>query len=208
MSYFPVRSYDNAGDFARAYFEEIARAASSLDWEALTRAAAILAACVGRGGYIYTCGNGGSAAVANHLVCDCLKGARTGSTVRPKVSSLSCNVDLITALVNDMDPREVFSYQLESLGTIDDVLITISSSGASPNIIRAIEVAKEKKMAVIAMTGFGGGLSRTLADVSLHVEMTNYGVVEDVHQSLMHILAQHIRLSHLSDPAKLGSIKF
>jgi len=101
----------------------------------------------------------------------------------------------------------VFSYQLDALGQPGDVLITISSSGDSENIVRAAQLAKENNMPVIAMTGFSGGRSAKIADVNLHVDADNYGVIEDVHQSLMHVLAQYVRQSHM-DEAVIQQRKF
>jgi phosphoheptose isomerase len=80
-----------------------------------------------------------------------------------------------------------------------DVLITISSSGDSENIVRAAQLAKDTGLSVISMTGFSGGRSADIADVNLHVNANNYGVIEDVHQSLMHILAQYVRQSHMAE---------
>jgi phosphoheptose isomerase len=208
MTFFPNRRYDSAGDFAADYFALTAQGAQSVDRAALSKAGALLAERTGRGGVIYSCGNGGSAAIANHLVCDCMKGIRTGSTLKPRVHSLSATVEILTAITNDIGPEEMFSYQLESLARPDDVLIAISSSGASPNIVRALNWAKDNGLATIAMTGFDGGAAARIADLSLHVGVDNYGVVEDIHQSLMHILAQYLRLSHLADASQIGGIKF
>jgi len=208
MAYFPNRLMAEAGAYAEAYFDEVTSAYGTVDRDAVTAAGALLAETVRAGRTIYTCGNGGSAAIANHLVCDCLKGVRAGSTVAPRVHSLSSNVELLTALANDFGVETMFSFPLESVGQAGDVLISISSSGTSPNIVRAIETARSLGMKTIAMSGFAGGASRELADVSLHVETENYGIVEDVHQSLMHLLAQHLRHTHLEDPSTLGSIKF
>lgn len=102
----------------------------------------------------------------------------------------------------------MFSFQLESLGSEGDVLVAISSSGSSPNIINAVKTAKSLGMRTLAMTGFSGGETAQLADVSLHVDAQNYGVIEDTHQSLMHILAQYMRQFHISDVNELGKVKF
>lgn len=206
--YFPDGLLGDAGLYADAYFSRLSAAASTVDRSALAAAGKLLAQRASQGRMIYSCGNGGSAAIANHLVCDCMKGVRTNSWLKPKVNSLSATVELLTAIGNDIGFDDLFSFQLESLGAKDDVLIAISSSGASPNIIRAITRARDLGMATIAMTGFGGGEAARLADVSLHVTAENYGLVEDVHQSLMHILAQFLRHSHLDDPSILGQVKF
>src|SRR5690606_39060191 len=99
--------------------------------------------------------------------------------------------------------EEIFAHPLRSLGQKADVLIAISSSGQSPNIVKAIETARAMHMRVIALTGFSGGRSSELADVSLHVNADNYGVVEDVHHSIMHIIAQYLKQAHYADPAAL-----
>lgn len=208
MTYFPDHQYENAGTLAADYFRLSATGALTVDQDAISRAGALLAERSAAGRMIYSCGNGGSAAIANHLVCDCMKGVRAGSSLKPKVVSLSATIEMITAIANDIGVEDIFSYQLESLGSPGDVLIAISSSGSSPNIVKALTWAKANGMATIAMTGFGGGDSAKIADVSLHVAVDNYGVVEDIHQSLMHILAQYLRVSHFEDCAQLGSVKF
>jgi D-sedoheptulose 7-phosphate isomerase len=208
MNYFPESVYDDAGAYAKAYFEHLFAASSTLDLKAMAAAGAILSACAQRRGTIFSCGNGGSASIANHLACDCLKGVRNGSTLRPKVHSLAANIELLTAIANDFGVDDLFEYQLSSLAEEGDVLIAISSSGASPNIIKTLKTAKEMGLATIAMTGFAGGATSNVADVSLYISAHNYGVVEDCHQSLMHILAQYMRHTHLQDSSQLGSVKF
>lgn len=208
MPYFPDRQIAAAGTYATEYFQRMAAAAATIDPAAITAAGELIARTILAGGRIYSCGNGGSAAIANHLVCDCLKGIRTDTQLKPKVYSLSATVELITAIVNDIGSEQMFSFQLESLGEPGDLLIAISSSGASPNIVRTLELARSMGMATIAMSGFSGMPSRQLADVSLHVDCENYGIVEDLHQSLMHILAQYTRHDHLDQPERLGQLKF
>ena len=195
---FPDRKFDDAGSYARAYAEQVSRALSSIDTDAMNRAAQILHAAVVNDRLIFSCGNGGSAAIANHLVCDCGKGMRSDTDLKPRVFSLSCNMSVVTAIGNDLSFDEIFSFQLQGVARPGDVLITISSSGDSENIIRAIAWARDNGVPVIAMSGFSGGRSRDLADVSLHISADNYGIVEDTHQSLTHILAQYVRQSVIS----------
>lgn len=208
MALFPDRLHEDAGQYAQAYFDQVTQAAATIDPTAIAAAGHLLVETALAGGLIYSCGNGGSAAIANHLVCDCMKGVRAGSSLAPRVVSLSCNVEMITAIANDIGVEDVFSYQLQSLAKPGDVLIAISSSGASPNILAALREAKSRGVATISMTGFSGGSSRDLADVNLHVVARNYGVVEDTHQSIMHILAQYMRHSHLDQPERLGELTF
>lgn len=194
---FPNEKISNISNYTNAYFAEVAKAASSVDHKKLAQAVDVLTDVYSRGGVVYSCGNGGSAAIANHLVCDHCKLIRTDTDLQPRNVSLSTTVEMITAIGNDLSYDEIFSYQLNALGKPDDVLITISSSGDSENIIQAIQAAKKMGIPVISMSGFNGGRSAKLADVSLHVEADNYGVIEDVHQSLMHLLAQYVRQAHM-----------
>ncbi|MGA0543974.1 D-sedoheptulose-7-phosphate isomerase [Brevundimonas sp. VNH65] len=208
MSLFPSRAYDDAGAYAEHYFAQVAKGTAAVDRSAVAAAGRLLAQRIHDGRRLYSCGNGGSAAIANHLVCDCLKGVRTGGVLKPKVHSLISTMELTTAIVNDLGPEEMFSYPLESLAEAGDVLIAISSSGESANIVRALETARRMDVATVALTGFDGGAAAKLADVSIHVPVHNYGVVEDVHQSIMHVLAQYLRHSHLDPTMRLGETRF
>ena len=195
---FPDTKYPEIGPFFDAYAERYAAAAASVERDRLAQAARLLDAAYGRNAQVFVCGNGGSASISNHLVCDHCKGIQTDTTMLPRVQSLSTNVEIITAIANDISYDDVFVYQLRTLAGSGDVLITVSSSGDSENVVRAARWARESDMPVIALTGFSGGRTAELASVNLHVEADNYGVVEDMHQSLMHVLAQYIRQSRMS----------
>ncbi len=194
---FPGQKYPTAGAFVAGYVSAIATALNSVRPGQVERAVTAMKRAIQSDRLIFTCGNGGSAAIANHLTCDCSKGIATNTTLRPRVVSLSATVELVTAIANDMAYSEVFAYQLKNAARPGDVLITISSSGDSENIIRALDWAGNNGMTTIALSGFSGGRSAQMADISLHVAAENYGVVEDVHQSLIHILAQYVRMSEL-----------
>jgi len=196
---FPDERYDDVGCFADAYFALAGEAAASVDRAGLREAAATLTRVNRDGGMIYSCGNGGSAAIANHLVCDHCKAVQSDTGLKPRIYSLSATIEIMTAVSNDLSYDEVFVYQLRSLARPGDALVSISSGGDSENIVRAVSWAKDNGIPVIAMTGFSGGRSAALADVNLHVDAHNYGVIEDVHQSLMHILAQYIRQAHMDE---------
>ena len=204
---FPNEPYAVIGAFADDYFEHLAGAAASVDRAALTEAAAVLKRTYVAGGTVFACGNGGSGAISNHLHCDHLKGVQTDTALKPKVVSLSATIETITAIANDISYDEVFVYQLRTLAEPGDALITISSSGNSENVVRACQWAKDNGVATTVMTGFAGGRSRAIADISLHVDADNYGVIEDVHQSLMHILAQFIRQAEM-DAGLIAERKF
>jgi phosphoheptose isomerase len=203
---FPMARHVSAASYFDAYADEMARAAKTIEPEALDRAAVVLADAYTRDARMFSCGNGGSAAIANHAQCDHVKGVRTTTDLTPRVLSLSTNVELLTAIANDMGYEKVFVYQLESQSRPGDVLIAVSSSGRSPNIVRALTWARDNGLRTIAVTGFDGGPARAAAEVSIHVDCTNYGIVEDLHQSVMHALAQYIRQSRMDTDAISGTV--
>lgn len=196
---FPDEKFSSVSGYADAYFARVGTAQDSVDHKKLAEALEILDAAYEKGATLYVCGNGGSASISNHLVCDHSKGGQTDTDLRPKVVSLATNIEVITAIANDIAFDDVFVYQLRTLAEKGDLLLTISASGDSENVVRAAKWAKGNGMTVIAFTGFDGGRTAKLADVNLHVEGDNYGVVEDTHQSLMHILAQYVRLRRMRD---------
>jgi phosphoheptose isomerase len=201
LAKFPAAAHANAASYFEAYAEESARAGRTVEPAALHGAATMLLDAYTRGAAVFSCGNGGSAAVANHMQCDHVKNVRTATDLLPRVVSLSTNVELLTAISNDMGYENVFVYQLQSQARPGDVLIAVSSSGRSPNIVRALMWAREQGLGTIALTGFDGGAARTAADVSVHVDCTNYGIIEDWHQAIMHALAQYIRQSRMTAEA-------
>ena len=198
---FPTTPIEKPAAYCLDYFAEAERARRTIDLAQVDRAVALLVEAYSRDAVVFACGNGGSASVANHLQCDLVKGIRNATDLWPRAQSLSTNVELMTAIANDNGYADVFAYQLQSQARPGDVLMSISSSGRSENIVRAMRWAKENGLRTIALTGFGGGEASALADVSLHVDCTNYGIVEDTHQAIMHLMAQFIRQSHMSPEA-------
>jgi len=111
------------------------------------------------------------------LHCDHLKGVQTDTNIRPRIISLSSTIETITAIANDISYDDVFLYQLQTMADKDDVLITISSSGDSENVVKASDRARENGLYVIAFTGVLGGRTAKLAHVNLHVDGDNYGII-------------------------------
>jgi D-sedoheptulose 7-phosphate isomerase/D-glycero-D-manno-heptose 1,7-bisphosphate phosphatase len=167
---------------------------ASIDHDVFKQAAEAVFSAIKRNKTIYTAGNGASAAIAQHWACDYTKGcSNLKDGFNPRVISLSANIPLMTAISNDISYDEVYSYQLQRLADPGDVFISISSSGNSPSVVRACEVALSKGMRVIALTGFDGGRTRELAHYPLHVDINEYEATEDVHQAIMHMIAKYIR---------------
>ena len=155
---------------------------------------------------ILTFGNGGSAGIANHAVADFVKGVGNDVDGYPlQAHSLVSNSPLLTCLTNDYDYAEVFSTQIEWWPHYGTLCIGVSSSGNSENIIRAFEEVKERSLGhnfrSIALVGFDGGevLARDMADVIIHVNSDNYGIVEDCHAIILHALTQKLRINNAID---------
>lgn len=139
---------------------------------------------------VYIIGNGGSAATASHMANDLSVGLKLREIRNFNVESLSDNSSVCTAIANDVGYENIFYAQLKNKITKDDLLIAISCSGNSANIVKAVEYAKVEGATIVGMTGFEGGRLKELADIKFHVatEKGEYGVVEDVHMILDHII--------------------
>lgn len=174
--------------FVDNFIQDYHRGLKSVDVKALGAAIAAIEAAAENGHRIYAFGNGGSAAIADHLCCDFAKGTDTEGHPALPVQSLASAPALISAIANDFGLEQVFARQVGYYCKPQDVLIAISSSGNSANIINAVEEAKSRDVTVIGMSGFTGGKLAELADIPLYVPVDNYAVVEDCHQSLMHVI--------------------
>ena len=204
---FPDTKFSEISAYSDAYFEQYSKAFSSIDKNKLAEAAAMLLKTYRNSKTLYVCGNGGSASISNHLACDHGKLLATDTDLNPRVHSLSSNIEVITAIANDISFDDVFVHQLKLLVNPGDTLMTVSSSGDSENVVKAAKWSRDFGLDVIAMTGFLGGRTAEVASINLHVVADNYGVIEDVHQSLMHLLGQFIRQS-LMDEKMVQERKF
>lgn len=177
-------------EFVHQYADRLASGLKSVDVDALNRALTAVVSAAQKGARIYSIGNGGSAAIADHLCCDFTKGTFAPGHSTLIAHSMASNSAICSAIANDYSFGDVFAKQVEFVGAEGDILIAISSSGNSANIIRAAEAAHQRGMTVIGFSGFSGGRLAEIADISMHVDVMNYGIVEDCHQAIMHIIAQ------------------
>lgn len=184
-----MRDFDG---FVRDYQSRLVRALEQLDPVALRAVLEALLALVGRGGTLYVAGNGGSASLSDHLACDLGKGTHCDGHAPLRVVSLTSNAAILTAIANDLAYDQVYRKQLELLLRDEDAVLLISASGDSPNVVEACRHARKRGVTTIAFVGFQGGALAALADHVLHVPVENYGIAEDVHQSVMHVLGQYI----------------
>ena len=138
-------------------------------------------------------GNGGSAATASHFVCDLVKTARVTGLEPLRVFALADNTPLMTAWANDAAYEQTFAEQILALVDPDDIVIGISASGNSPNILAGLAAAAERGARTIGILGFDGGKALDLVDVPVHVPCNDYGLVEDTHAAIGHAITAAIR---------------
>ena len=187
-------STDSIQSYLKDYVLNLQQVLTKIDGAQFEKVLAKLSEVTAGGKKIYVCGNGGSASIADHLCCDWSKGTYFKNQPTLKTESLVANTALFTACANDFGYDKSFSTQIEMFGEKGDVLLAISSSGNSEKILNAVKAAKEKGMTAIGLCGFTGGKLKSQADLCLHVAFDNYGLVEDAHQILMHVLAQFFTL--------------
>ena len=184
-------SQDQPLDYLKSYKEKSLGVMQRISEEAVARLIFLLADARKANRQIFLCGNGGSASTASHFANDLGKGASWNRDDRFRVLALTDNVSWITALANDVGYDVVFAEQLRNLGQPGDVLLAISGSGNSPNILAAVRIAREIGMEVIAWTGFGGGELAGVADMAIVADSHHMGRVEDVHTILMHLVCYY-----------------
>ena len=185
---------ENIKEYLEKYSQKVHETLLQISQKSLGDTLAHLEVCMKNGKRVYVGGNGGSAAISDHLLCDWMKGTSFSQKPNLKVHSLLDSMALFTATCNDHGYEHALAYPLDIYGEAGDLVVLISSSGNSPNIVKAAETAKKKNITIIALTGFDGGKLRELADISFHIPLHNYGMVEDAHQSIMHVLAQYLYL--------------
>jgi D-sedoheptulose 7-phosphate isomerase len=142
---------------------------------------------------VFVIGNGGSASTASHMACDMGKGTVTEGKRRLRIQSLTDNMAHFSALANDLGYEHVFTEPLRNLMRPGDLLIGISASGNSPNVVNAFEWAAAQGARTMAMVGFSGGKMKQIADVSVHIELSEYGPIEDAHMILNHLWTQELK---------------
>jgi D-sedoheptulose 7-phosphate isomerase len=181
-----------AREIAASYLQEVIRLLCQIDIATIERIAQRLRAARDLGATVYLAGNGGSAATASHFANDLGKAAKRSGHAPIRVMSLSDNVPWMTALANDEGYERVFSGQLENFARRGDVLIVISASGKSLNLIRAVEMARERGLVTIGFVGFEGGALMHAVDDCLWLPTSHgaYGPVEDGHAVLCHLLTE------------------
>lgn len=185
-----LKIHSPSKQIAATFLREFGELLQRVNLDAVERIYQILRSARDNGATVYLAGNGGSAATAAHWVNDLGKGAKESCRLPLRVMSLSDNVSWLTALANDEGYERVFAGQLENFAKANDVLVVLSASGNSANLLRAVEMARARKLKTIGFLGFDGGALKNMVDevVLLPTPKGAYGLVESGHDLLCHIL--------------------
>ncbi|NOU19680.1 MAG: SIS domain-containing protein [Bacteroidales bacterium] len=190
----------------KGYFNQVSDTLTKINISELEAVVQSITDCYNRGGMIYIFGNGGSSATASHVAGDYLKGITFGMEKRLRIICLSDNIPGLMAIANDISYDDIFVEQLKNFIKSGDLVIGISGSGNSENVLKALNLAKEKKVETIAFVGFSGGKAKVIADVCVHIPVNDMEMTEDLHLLCFHAIKQNliqkINTSHTSVGSK------
>jgi D-sedoheptulose 7-phosphate isomerase len=176
-------------EFLSEYRQKLSQTLAKVDMAKVEEAIGWLAAARDRQQGIFTCGNGGSASTASHFACDLVKGASHGRAKRFRVMALTDAAPTLSAYANDVGVTAVFAEQLRNFVRAGDLLVAISGSGNSANVLEAVAAARAAGCRVIGLTGRDGGKLGPAVDLNLNVPEQHMGVIEDAHLILCHMMA-------------------
>jgi len=180
-----------ATSFPAEYKADLLSAIETIDLEKVNQAIQVLKGARTERRHIFVCGNGGSASTASHFVCDMVKGASFNRETRFRIMALTDSLPTITAYSNDVAYECIFVEQLKNFAEPGDVLMAISGSGNSPNVLRAMEYANSIGCRTIALSGRDGGKLGPLAEINIQACNPHMGRIEDVHMIVMHMICYH-----------------
>ena len=184
--------------YIQSYVERLTATIGSLPRDRIAALGATLLRAYRNDKQVFTLGNGGSSSTASHMAADLAKNTIGPNMRRFRITSLNENAAIVTALANDLGYEHVFSEQLINVIHPGDVLIAVSASGNSPNVLEAIRLARRENAEVVALLGFDGGEAGRLADNAIVVPSWDYGVVEDMHLVINHMLVEYFQ-AYLAD---------
>ena len=191
---------------ATEYLELVKQTIDKLDHSAIEAAAQAFFDTYHKGGNIYVFGNGGSGATASHVAGDFLKGASYGLDKRFRMICLNDNIASMMAIANDIGYEDIFIEPLKNYIEKDDLVIGISGSGNSENVVRAMTYAKDKGVKTLALSGFNGGKISKLADISVHAPVTDMEVCEDVHMIIFNIIKKEMQATLMGENPSMGKV--
>ena len=186
------------------YLKKVHKAIDTIDTQTLAELSEILDKARIEGRNIYVFGNGGSSATASHIAGDFLKGISYQLDKRFKIMCLSDNTPALMAIANDLDYSEIFVEQLKAFVKKDDIVIGISGSGNSSNVVKALEYANEIGAFTVAISGYDGGKIKKIAKHNIHIPVNDMEVVEDIHMMIFHALKQDLILKIKGENYSMG----
>jgi D-sedoheptulose 7-phosphate isomerase len=179
------------------YIARLQTALNELSRDHLTRLGETLLRAYRNDNQVFTAGNGGSSSTASHMAADLAKNTIGPGMKRFRITSLNESASIVTGLANDLGYENVFSEQLINVIGAGDVLIVVSASGDSPNVLKAIRCAQQQSAEVVGLLGFDGGEAARLVDIPIVVRSYDYGIVEDIHLAVNHMLVEYFK-EHLA----------
>ena len=187
-------------NFPERYKSDVLKAIDTIDLEKVGQAIELLSQAREENRHIFVCGNGGSASTASHFACDMVKGASFNRAKRFRIMALTDSLPTLTAYSNDVHYECVFVEQLKNFAQPGDVVMAISGSGNSPNVLRAIEYGNSIGCRTIALTGRDGGALGSLAELNIQVSNPHMGRIEDGHMIAMHMICYYFMDEEAAHP--------
>jgi D-sedoheptulose 7-phosphate isomerase len=184
--------------YIESYIERLNRTIAQLPRDHIAAFGASLLRAYKNDKQVFTLGNGGSSSTASHMAADLAKNTIGPNMRRFRIMSLNENAAIVTALANDIGYEHIFSEQLMNLVRPGDILVAVSASGNSPNVLEAIRYAQRENAETVALLGFDGGQAARIVDNAIVVPSHDYGVVEDIHLVINHVLVEYFR-AHLAE---------
>ena len=186
------------------YIDQVKQTLDALDHKEINQLIEAFYSTYQKGGNIYTFGNGGSGASASHAAGDFLKGASYGLDRRFKMICLNDNLPSMMAIANDIGWDDIFVEPLKNYLGKDDLVIGISGSGNSANVVKAMQYAKDQGVTTVALSGFKGGKIKEMADISVHAPVMDMEVTEDVHMVIFNIVKKEMMARLMGDSPSMG----
>ena len=180
-------------DYVKKYLEDLKKTVALVNVNEIISVIDMLEKARNNKNTIFTMGNGGSASTASHFVNGLSQGATVEGKPRFKAIALTDNIPNMLAYANDVGYEQIFVEQLKNLMDKGDIVIGISGSGNSENVIKVIEYAKKNNITTVGMTGFDGGELRKIVDYSIHIPCSFMEMVEDIHLSITHLISSYFR---------------
>lgn len=190
----------------QTYLLKSQEAVSQIPFDQVSKLAEAILQAYHAGSFIYTMGNGGSGATASHIAGDYVKGASFGLEKRFRIMCLNDNIPALMAISNDISYEAIFEEQLRNFARPGDLVIGLSGSGNSKNVVNALLWAKNQGIQTAALTGFRGGQCAQIADISIHIPVADMEIIEDLHMMTFHAIKRYLTNTLLGENPGMGAV--